>query len=359
MKRMCNTGGMLIILSVFLLFGCQPSSENQTDSERKTYVIAWSHYTAWEVFQYLDQSDILRKWEDKYDVDVDFRLINDYAESIALYTAGNFEGILVTNLEALSIPGVGGVDSKAIVVTSSSNGNDGLVAKGISNIEELRGQSVLLVQYSVSHYLLSRALTENGMTLDDVELSNANESDIDAVYMNSEPPAAISTWNPILIRIKDSPGANLLFDSSRLPGEIVELLFVRPEVPDEVNMAIVGAWHDAMALLHGPDSEQKTEMLAILAESSGGTLDEYMRQFETTRFFPTAEEAADFLEDSAYMESMDKVRTFTFDAGLYGEGASSKDIVGMRFPGGGVLGDENRVVLEFDSSYLRRLSEEQ
>ena len=39
---------------------------------------------------------------------------------------------------------------------------------------------------------------------------------------------------------------------------------------------------------------------------------------------------------------MDLVRTFSFEHGLLGEGAKSKDAVGIAFPGGQTLGEQGQ-----------------
>ena len=47
---------------------------------------------------------------------------------------------------------------------------------------------------------------------------------------------------------------------------------------------------------------------------------------------------------------MDLVRTFSFDHGLLGEGASRRTRSASRFPDGKVLGDASNVKLRFDAS---------
>jgi len=49
---------------------------------------------------------------------------------------------------------------------------------------------------------------------------------------------------------------------------------------------------------------------------------------------------------------MESVRTFLFERGLLGEGASSPDIVGIAFPDGSVLGDEGNVKFRFNADYM-------
>ena len=61
---------------------------------------------------------------------IDVTQLNDYVESINQYTAGQFDGCTMTNMDALTIPAAGGLDSTALIVSDFSNGNDGIVLKG-------------------------------------------------------------------------------------------------------------------------------------------------------------------------------------------------------------------------------------
>src|SRR3989338_7046048 len=118
--------------------------------------IAWSHYTGWEPMGWIQDSGLAKKWGQKYGVDFSWTLINDYVESINQYTAGTFDGVAVTNMDALTIPAVSGIDTTFLVVGDFSEGNDGVLInapKG-ATVQDLKGKKVMLVQFSVSHYLL-------------------------------------------------------------------------------------------------------------------------------------------------------------------------------------------------------------
>src|SRR5688572_5964877 len=128
------------------------------------FKIAWSIYVGWMPWGYAHDEKIMKKWADKYGIEVEIVQINDYVESINQYTAGQFDGCVMTNMDALTIPAAGGVDSTALIVGDYSNGNDGIVLKGAGRqLADIKGQSVNLVELSVSHYLLARALDTVGL----------------------------------------------------------------------------------------------------------------------------------------------------------------------------------------------------
>lgn len=315
------------------------------------YRIAWSHYTGWEPWQLAQDSGILKKWADKYGIGIEVVLINDYMESINLYTAGQFDGCTMTNMDALTIPAVGGVDSTALIVGDFSNGNDGIVMKNGSSVKDLKGREVKLVELSVSHYLLVRALTLNDMTEKDLTLMNTSDSDIAAVFA-SDPNGAVVTWNPPLMQCRNVKGAKLVFDSSKIPGEIIDLLVVRTDAPDTLKKALTGAWYDTMKLMSGKGKKSE-EAVKAMAKVAGGTEAEFRAQLKTTNMFYQASEAAEFAKGDQLKKTMEYVRTFCFDHGLFGQGADSKDFVGIGFPDGSVLGDKNNLKLRFNAEYMQ------
>src|SRR5215210_7285993 len=122
---------------------------------------------------------IMKMWADKYGIGIDVVQINDYVESINQYTAGQFDGCTMTNMDALTIPAAGGVDSTALIVGDFSNGNDGVVIKGKGRkLADIKGMPVNLVELSVSHYLLARGLTSVGLAERDIKVVNTSDADI-------------------------------------------------------------------------------------------------------------------------------------------------------------------------------------
>ena len=122
---------------------------------KKDFKVAWSIYVGWMPWGYAADTGIVKKWADKYGLNIEVKQFNDYVESINQYTAGAFDAVTVTNMDALSIPAAGGVDTTAVIVGDFSNGNDAVILKGKDKLADIKGQSVNLVEFSVSHYLLA------------------------------------------------------------------------------------------------------------------------------------------------------------------------------------------------------------
>ena len=197
--------------------------------EKTEFRVAWSIYVGWMPWGYLEDSGIMDKWADKYGIDVEIVQINDYVESINQYTAGAFDGVSATNMDTLSIPSGGCVDTSALIVGDFSNGIDAVILKGEGDLASLAGKPVNLVELTVSHYLLARALDSVGLREADLE-SVINTSDADMIAAFATPDVeAVVTWNPLGSTILEDPAATKLFDSSDIPGEIIDLMVVNTE----------------------------------------------------------------------------------------------------------------------------------
>ncbi len=336
----------MLLTAMALVFVCFATGLTAAE----TYRIAWSHYTGWEPWEYARQSGILDKWAKKYGIDIQLDMINDYIESINLYTGGTYHGCVMTNMDALTIPAVGGVDSTALIIGDFSNGNDGIVMKNGSAVADLKGRQVKLVELSVSHYLLVRALEMNGLKERDLQLINTSDADIAALFA-AEADGAVVTWNPPLQQCRNVKGANLVFDSSKIPGEIIDMMVVRSDVPEALKKALVGAWYETMAIMSAKSKDTK-DALEYMARFAGGTVAEFKAQLRTTAMFYKAAEAAAFAKGEQLKKTMEYVRTFCFDHGLFGD-ADTKDLVGIQFPDGSVMGDESNVKLRFDVEFMQ------
>ena len=304
----------------------------------------------WMPWGYADSAGIVEKWGKKYGIDIEVVQFNDYVESMNQYTAGAFDACTMTNMDALSIPAASGVDSTAVIVGDYSNGNDGVVLKGANkNLEDIKGQNVNLVELSVSHYLLARALDSVGMSERDVKVVNTSDADIVAAYRSPD-VTAVATWNPLMGEILAQPDTSLVFDSSKRPGEIIDTLMVNTktlEADDRLGKALVGAWYETLALM----SLQKSVRLEM-AEASGTDLAGYDSQLSTTQLFYTAKEGVAFVTSADVKEAMKNVATFSFDHGLLGEGANDAGFIGIEYPDGSIYGSADNVKLRFDDTYM-------
>ena len=327
-------------------------------AEKTEFKVCWSIYVGWMPWGHIQDSGIMKKWADKYGISVEVVQINDYVESINQYTAGAFDGCAMTNMDALSIPAAGAVDTTALIIGDFSNGNDGVILKGKEALADIKGQKVNLVELSVSHYLLARGLDTVGLKESDLTVVNTSDADMVAAFGTGDVTAVV-TWNPLLSEIDGIDGANKVFDSSGIPGEIIDIMMVNTEtLKDNPNFgkALVGAWYEMMGLM-SKDDEPAMAAKTAMATASGTDLAGFDAQLATTEMFYTPADAVAFTGDEKLIGTMKFVAQFLFDHGILGEGASSPDFVGMEFPGGKTLGDTANLKLRFDPTYMAMAAE--
>jgi len=343
--RLAKTKAAALALSAALL--------SPTAFAKDDFKICWSIYVGWMPWAYGAEEGIVKKWADKYDINIDVVQINDYVESINQYTAGGFDACTMTNMDALTIPAAGGIDSTALIVGDFSNGNDGVVLKGKESLAEIKGQNVNLVELSVSHYLLARGLERVGLSEADVQVVNTSDADMVAVY-GTDDVTSVVTWNPLLSEITAMPNSYKVFDSSQIPGEIIDLLVVNTETLAEnpkLGKALAGAWYEIMGLMSGTDTDAETAR-TYMAQASGTDLAGYDAQLASTEMFYSPHAALALTNSEKLKTTMQSVAEFSFDHGLLGEGAPDAGFIGIETPAG-IFGSESNVKLRFDPTYMQ------
>jgi NitT/TauT family transport system substrate-binding protein len=342
---------LIAVLAVaFALTTTGPSQAQTKDS----FKVCWSIYVGWMPWGEIQSSGLMKKWADKYGISVEITQINDYIESINQYTAGEYDGCSMTNMDALSIPSGGGVDTTALIVGDYSDGNDGIILKDKTTLADIKGQTVNLVELSVSHYLLVRALDSVGLGEKDITVVNTSDADMVAAYSTPDVTAVV-TWNPLLSEIGAMSNANAVFDSSQTPGEIIDIMMVNTETlasNPKFGMALTGAWYEMMSIMSKSDAAGAAARTAM-AEASGTDLAGYDAQLASTEMFYSPADAVAFTKDPVLMKTMDFVRSFLFAKGILGTNADSVDFVGIAFPDGQILGNKDNVKLRFDTTYMQ------
>lgn len=338
----------LICLTLYAAVACTSDVD-----ERKKFSVCWSIYVGWMPWGYGAEQGIVKKWADKYGIDIDVVQVNDYIESINQYNAGRFDACAMTNMDALTIPAASGVDSTALIVGDFSNGNDGIVVKDDLGLEGLKGKQVNVVELSVSHYLLARALESVGMSEQDLTVVNTADADMVSAFTTPDVTAVV-TWNPLLSEIREQPQAKMIFDSSDIPGEIIDLMVVNSKTladnPD-LGKALVGAWYEIMSIMSA-DTEEGKKARQYMANASGTDLAGYEQQLASTRMFYQPDAAVAFTESEKLKTTMQDVSEFSFKHGQLGAGASDATFIGIATPAG-TYGDKNNVQLRFDPSFMQ------
>ncbi len=240
-----------------------------------------------------------------------------------------------------------------MIVGDFSNGNDAVILKDKTELAAIKGQKVNLVQFSVSHYLLDRALASIGLLEKDVTVVNTSDADMAAAFATPE-VTAVATWNPITSEILQRKDAHNVFNSSQIPGEIMDLAVANTKTladnPD-FGKALAGIWYETMSILSA-NTPAGEAARAAMGKASGTDLAGFESQLKTTRMFYTPADAVAFTKSPALPKTMKLVNDFLFAHGLLGDNAKNADVIGISFPDGSTIGDPAKIGLRFVTTYM-------
>ncbi len=354
MRLLFRAVSMAMLLTISLM---TVGSGQAFAAEKKTYKLGYVVYVGFMPYAWMNSAGLLKKWGDKYGINIEVIQTNDYVGGINQFIAGDLDAVGVAGMDALTMPAAGGVDSSIVLLNDYSNGNDVILSKKAKSIAELKGDTVYLVEYTVSHYMLQRALTMAGMPgLASVKTVNVSDADIASAYLTTDTIQNVASWKPMTDdMIKGVPGTQVLFDSSKIPGEIMDALIMKTDAIKKdpaFAKALIGAYYEAQAQWMKGDETSK-KMVDVMAKAMGGDVPAFESQVKTTHFFHTPQAAYDFMTTPKTRSNWDLIRTFSFQQGLFGQGATSVDAIGIQMPDGSVLGDKGNIKLRLDASFTK------
>ena len=177
---------------------------------------------------------------------------------------------MVISLDELFGLAVEGFDPRVILVVDVSHGADVVVGReGMRTLRDLKGKSVAVESSALGAFVLSRALAVNGMQAGDVNVVHLESNEQAAAFDKGQVDGAV-TFDPYKAQFLRS-GAKTLFDSTQIPGEIVDLLAVRASAvqqrPKQVQVLLNG-WFDAVDYMQR-DPKDAARRMGIRQQTSG------------------------------------------------------------------------------------------
>lgn len=177
---------------------------------------------------------------------------------------------MVISLDELFGLAVDGLEPRIILVVDVSHGADVVVGRrGMRSMRDLKGRSVAVESGALGAFVLSRALALNGMQASDVKVVHLESNEQPSAFEQGQVDGAV-TFDPYRTQFLRA-GATTLFDSTRIPGEIVDLLAVRASVVEgrpKAMAALLTGWFDAIDYMNREPKDAARRM-GIRQQTSG------------------------------------------------------------------------------------------
>jgi NitT/TauT family transport system substrate-binding protein len=194
---------------------------------------------------------------------------------------------MVISLDELFGLAADGLRPRIVLVVDVSNGADVVVGRaGMRSMHDLKGKSVAVESGALGAFVLSRALALNGMQASDVNVVHLESNEHPGAFDKRQVDAAV-TFDPYRAQLL-SAGASTLFDSTQIPGEIVDLLAVRASVVErhpKTIQALLAGWFAALDYMKREPADAAQRM-GIRQQTSG----EQFLEAQKGLHIPTREE---------------------------------------------------------------------
>ena len=184
------------------------------------------------------------------------------------------------------------------LVIDFSDGADLVMARPeIADMRGLRGKRIGVTLSPLDMFFLTRALEVNDMTLQDVSIVYVRIEDA-AEALRSGKVDAVTAYPPNSTELENAGTAHTIFSSSRIPGEIVDVLALDEEIckdrPDDVA-GVIRAFYRAVRYAQ----EHPDEAWRIMSERERVTPDEFQRALHSgITLVPLADQQR-FLDDKS------------------------------------------------------------
>lgn len=159
---------------------------------------------------------------------VEFDSLSDARRALE---SGKVDAIGTTTIElALINASPEGRTAQAMWVFDYSDGADMIIApKAIQSIDQLKGKPVGVEVASLGVFLLGRALEISGLRFTDVNPVSTHQLAMPEMLKSGNLAAAV-TYPPTSIVLLRTGDYHVLFDSRKVPGEVMDILAVNSEI---------------------------------------------------------------------------------------------------------------------------------
>jgi NitT/TauT family transport system substrate-binding protein len=217
-------------------------------------------------------------------------------------------------------------DLKIVLLFDASNGADVILAQpGITDMKQLQGRRVGVENTAHGAYFLNLALQSAGMQAGQVEVVSLPVAEQEAAFRAHKVDALV-TSEPLRTRLLEA-GVQALFDSSRVPGKILDVLVVRDDDMGRYHnemVELVRGWQRALEYLKA----EPGKATQIMAQHEHIDVAQFGRAMQGIELLGVQRNRELLLgEPPAVGASVEAVQRFLLERGLINIGADTATLL--------------------------------
>ena len=244
--------GFMRLMWVMFVVGCQPQEE-----PLRIVSSLWPGYEPLYLARYLGY----------FPADI-FKLIELPSSNITMEAFSNRSADVasLTLDETLTLLAQGR-KPRILLIMDVSNGADAVMADAsIRSLADLKGKRIAIVNIPLGVYMLTRTLDAAGLKVSDVTVLTLPEDMHEKAYREGKIDVSIN-FEPFKSRLAEQ-GMHVLFDSSKIPNEIFDVLVAQDEIYStrrEALCNLVQQWNRTLDYIGTHSSEAHARMGKRLA----------------------------------------------------------------------------------------------
>jgi NitT/TauT family transport system substrate-binding protein len=330
------------LISVLFVVGCGGDTATKTNTVSTTaggppptFILAYSEYPSWSLFGAAEARGLIDgaegkqgPLEKKYNIDLVLKL-TDYDTSLTMFGNSSCDAVCVTNMDA--IPLVSSRPAKAVLATSTSVGADACLGIGYTRPEEpgeqggeakkvaafLKANPTYGLEKSVSEYCFYRCLQKLNLKPDDYKFVNLDPA-VAAQAMQQGEKKSVMVWNPFVLQtLRTQAKAKRVFDSSMIPGEIVDMVVVgqnslKKESGERGVRCVVETYYEFCKLMESGGDEVYVQLGEKFSSLNAADMRQCCKE---TKFFSKPALGAAVFPSAEFKKALDTILEFQLAKG--------------------------------------------